>query len=108
MPGLESAKLVLGDVTYLHNSEKLKESQHILSYLNLSLTKKKHPSFLGIWLMTQDNIHSKLLKKLNMELFLTLVIRRSELLPASFSQLSTNFENVTHAFCLSSYNCLWE
>lgn len=42
MPGPESAELVLRDATDSQNSEKLKESQHTLFYLTLSLTKKKN------------------------------------------------------------------
>lgn len=64
--------------------------------------------FWGFSLMRWDNIHSIPLKKLSMKLFLTSEIRRSELLPASFSWLSTNFGSVTHAFSLSHYNHLQE
>lgn len=46
MPGPESAELVLRDATDSQNSEKLKESQHTLFYLTLSLTKKKKSSFI--------------------------------------------------------------
>lgn len=61
MSGPETAQLMLEDATYSWNSENLKESQYIISYLTLSLIFKKisknHPSFLRIRLMRQENIN---------------------------------------------------